>query len=225
MNHTNFGTIYNQTIQGDFNTGTAVGCTIIGKHNNIKCTNCRIIGNHNTITGDLNTANGNHNTLKGYGNSATGKHNNVIVLVTSNTLSAWNQEPINPPSQVFRNNNGVSMWDNTAQHQTNFFHGDLVEQPQPQPIRNPLADIRQIKAAEVKDSLKLPDPISDEKDNVDGIPDQFICAVCTERLKKTVCLPCGHSFFCVTCAIIYGKTKSKCPVCNEKITEIKRQYL
>jgi hypothetical protein len=76
-----------------------------------------------------------------------------------------------------------------------------------------------------KGLVRLPEPIEKEEDDVEGIPEQFVCSQCIERLKKTICLPCGHSFFCVSCARDYGKAKSICPVCSVEIQEIKRQYI
>lgn len=241
MNHTNFVS-RDQTVNASHCTGTAICCTIIGNHNVLNCTNCVIIGNHNTIHGDNNELTGNHNRSTGLNNRATGNHNNMIQRCTylpgPDIWSSCNQiDPKNilavpyfaPPASYStvacgqRNNTNTMLPMPTFEGSHNapikdFSYAD-VDKTKPS---SKLYD----KPKEPKvNSIKLPAPIPDEKDNIDGVPDQFLCVQCNERLKKTVCLPCGHCFFCVTCALVYGKTKDKCPICNEGVQEIKRQYM
>ena len=52
------------------------------------------------------------------------------------------------------------------------------------------------------------------------------CIVCKDDQVATICVPCMHVAMCQECAKKTMKaTGSKCPVCNEDVTNIARAYL
>jgi hypothetical protein len=52
-----------------------------------------------------------------------------------------------------------------------------------------------------------------------------LCKICMDKELCTINLPCAHLCFCIACSYNYvqGK-KDTCPICNEKLVEIKRFY-
>ena len=65
----------------------------------------------------------------------------------------------------------------------------------------------------------------DEKAKQEEIPDRYLCLVCMDREKSTVCEPCGQQCLCVTCAVTLGEKKDvKCPACNNPVTRILKTF-
>lgn len=64
-------------------------------------------------------------------------------------------------------------------------------------------------------------------EDVKGQPDvDDLCQTCAENKLCTINLPCGHLYFCIKCSNDYVSVYNKktCPVCNAKITEIKKFF-
>ncbi|KAG9413624.1 hypothetical protein AC1031_012850 [Aphanomyces cochlioides] len=51
------------------------------------------------------------------------------------------------------------------------------------------------------------------------------CVVCLDRIKQTVCVPCGHVAVCVPCADKLVRTSRKCPVCRAPVREVVKLFL
>lgn len=48
-----------------------------------------------------------------------------------------------------------------------------------------------------------------------------ICAVCMDRERDTVSVPCGHKFLCYSCSNhIFNGRSPKCPICRTVITQL-----
>lgn len=69
----------------------------------------------------------------------------------------------------------------------------------------------------------ISEPILDEsKDEVcgEGEPDNLRCIICMEKRRKTMIIPCNHSYTCIGCV----KKIDKCPVCRQTI-KLKFSYI
>lgn len=69
--------------------------------------------------------------------------------------------------------------------------------------------------------VKLPEEIFDKIEQSDNS-----CKICMDKELCTVNLPCGHLCFCIQCSYKYinDNKDDKCPICQIKLTEIKRIY-
>jgi hypothetical protein len=81
-------------------------------------------------------------------------------------------------------------------------------------------NIETIKKRKRKRKIRIPiiDDIIASKDE----KNDNICKICYDNMNNTVNLPCGHMIFCTQCANKYNN--KICPVCNQKMTEIKKVY-
>ncbi|AYV77132.1 MAG: RING finger domain protein, partial [Barrevirus sp.] len=72
-----------------------------------------------------------------------------------------------------------------------------------------------------EDNIKLPK--LDKEITV--ISNDNTCRICMDNDICTINLPCGHLCFCISCCHTYIKSnKNTCPLCNTRLTEIKRFY-
>ena len=51
------------------------------------------------------------------------------------------------------------------------------------------------------------------------------CGICTEAHVNTVMLPCGHQFFCRDYADASDVVASRCPVCRQRVSEVRQTYM
>lgn len=78
-----------------------------------------------------------------------------------------------------------------------------------------------------KPEPKITIVLKPEEEKDEDCPETLQCLICMSRRKITVCLPCMHMTYCVTCSI-ECQSKSKvlsCPTCRAEIKEVKRIYM
>jgi len=72
--------------------------------------------------------------------------------------------------------------------------------------------------------IQLPSGEDIKADN--DTPEDDLCQTCMDNKLRTVNLPCGHMFFCISCAKSHVQVhlKKNCPVCNTGLTEVKQVF-
>jgi hypothetical protein len=70
-----------------------------------------------------------------------------------------------------------------------------------------------------------PDAVADEEKTADS---QKQCAVCLDRLRSVVAVPCGHLRLCVACArehVAKNGERASCVVCRQTVTAFNRVFM
>lgn len=69
---------------------------------------------------------------------------------------------------------------------------------------------------------KIIEPITAaEEENIQNLPDDFICSVCMIRKKTMMFEPCKHICCCSKCTKEIIILQKKCPLCREVISDVK----
>lgn len=210
------------TIYGDYNT-------IEGNQNTIYGSGNKVIGNQNTVKGNSNVIKGNQNTSSGFCNSNNVKGNqNICPGFDDNAGGTMNAAYRYIDKQTFIYHPDVNK-DEYVVYSTN--RSNIKNNKESMNIFNNSSNNVAINTGTINFSSEpepqftiVPKP-EEEKD--ENCSEESLCLICMSRRKITVCLPCMHMIYCVTCSIECQK-KSKlltCPTCRKEIKEVKRIYV
>jgi len=210
--------------------------TVYGHNNTIQGSNSTVYGNNNTIQGSNNDVRGNNNTIQGSNNDVKGNNNQAYG--SDNDMQGNNNQSYgnNSFGKSYSNKgvtsfniSGNDIWNrcfgktiafaNTFTNDDDIYVNDLpISNINGVPVSN---NIKQEKESK---STIVPAP---EQEQEGEYPEELQCIVCYSRKKNTICDPCMHMAYCVTCAISSQTINNilSCPVCRTAVKEIKKVYL
>ena len=60
----------------------------------------------------------------------------------------------------------------------------------------------------------------------EDVPKAFQCSICLVRAKATLCRPCNHSCFCISCVrdVVRDSNQIQCPICRASVDEVLKIY-
>jgi hypothetical protein len=70
------------------------------------------------------------------------------------------------------------------------------------------------------DPLDIPDEADAQQEPVDL--DEDLCAICMDREKTHIVIPCGHECLCGPCSEVV--TDKECPVCRQECSGVFRVF-
>jgi len=223
----------NSNVIGNSNSVIGNDCKITGDSNSVNGNGCGIKGNSCSVIGNDNIIEGDHTCVRGNRNSITGDNtllngdNNIVF--GNNTVNNGNNNTINGTiveteeggsfslNNQFSGSNVIMNFRNFQSRGRFQFGNNSVMKM----VKSNFLPRKKMKKKKMESKIKF----SELQEANDDTPEQLVCIVCTEFVKNTIFDPCGHSCTCLKCSKKIMDENRKCPICREKIKEVKPLYL